>query len=84
MNSFVLKLSALVVILLAYPSQAQTARETPQKPVRPGLERTIQRGPARDIPVGATYTSADRGCATARKRLWTDAGWIIRRVTACW
>ena len=39
----------------------------------------------RMAPLKTTYASAsaDSACTTGRKKLWTDAGWIVRRVTSC-
>ena len=32
---------------------------------------------------GAGSAPGDVACAKARKKLWTESGWIVRRVTLC-
>ena len=91
MNKVVLKwvpLPAIVVLLLALsPSQAETPRLRPQKPAQAVAAQKVKPVPPaaalRTPPAGLAYASADPGCTTARKRLWTEAGWMVRRVTSC-
>jgi hypothetical protein len=91
LNKIVLRrarLSAVAALLMtALPSQAQTARPAGQKPAGAALAQTARQAPAPAAPrmarVSAAYASADLACTTGRKRLWTEAGWIVRRITAC-
>ena len=97
MNKVVLKwapLPAIAALLLALsPSQAETPRSKAQKPARaavaqkakPAASKPVSTAAVRRTPTaaGVTYASADPGCTTGRKRLWTEAGWMVRRVTSC-
>jgi hypothetical protein len=75
------------LFMLALPSQAQTDRPAGQKPDGAALAATARQTPAAVAPdmagVRDAYTSADAACTTGRKRLWTETGWIVRRVTSC-
>jgi hypothetical protein len=74
------------VLMTALPAQALAARLKPHKPVHPFSAQKAIPAPAataRKAAVNAAYTSAEPGCFTARKKLWTDDGWIVRRVTSC-
>ena len=67
------------------PSHAQSSRPKAQKPPVASVQKA-KKAPAaasRAAPIRATYASAEPGCATGRKMLWTDEGWIVRRVTSC-
>ena len=87
MNKIVLKWGALppVIALLMMASSAEA--QTSSKPARPALAQKAQSVPAavarRAASASAVYASADPTCTTGRRRLWTDAGWIVRRVTSC-
>jgi hypothetical protein len=73
------------LLTLGGPSEAQTFRPKPQKPSRTALAQPAKPAPVpvvRQAPISA-YASAHPGCTVGRKRLWTDAGWIVRRVTSC-
>jgi hypothetical protein len=71
----------LVPLLAAEPSQAAAAKGTraayAQAPVPVGT------GTAGADPSGTAPTHGDPVCAKARKKLWTESGWIVRRVTLC-
>ena len=71
----------LVPILAAEPSEAAAAKSAraayAQAPAPNGA------GTAGADPGGTASTHGDAGCAKARKKLWTDSGWIVRRVTLC-
>ena len=58
---------------------AQRTKPAPAQTTKPASAAVARRAP----PAGATYASADPGCTTGRKRLWTEAGWMVRRVTSC-
>ena len=98
MNKAVLKwvpLPAIAALLLALsPSEAQTARSKAQKPARAAVAQKAKPQPKpepkpvlpaarRTPPAAVTYASVDPGCTTGRRRLWTEAGWMVRRVTSC-
>lgn len=91
MNKNVLKwapLGAIAALSMIFsPSHAQSARPKGQKPAPVVSTQKAKKTPAaaasRAAPVRATYASAEPGCVTGRKMLWTDAGWIVRRVTSC-
>jgi invasion protein IalB len=87
LNRIVLKrapVAALALLTMALPSEAQTARAAGQKPPLPALAQTAKQPPAAAARLGrAAYTSADVACTTGRKRLWTETGWMVRRVTSC-
>ena len=66
----------LVPLLAAQPSDAAAAK---------GTRAAYAQAPA---PVGAgtagsASTHGEAICAKARKKLWTESGWIVRRVTLC-
>jgi hypothetical protein len=86
LNKFVLKWAScptfVVLLALAATSPALAARPKPHKaPVT--TEKADAATARRAAEVNATYTSAEPGCLTARRKLWTDDGWIVRRVTSC-
>jgi invasion protein IalB len=84
LNRIVLKrapIAAFALLTMALPSEAQTARAAGQKPLLPALAQTAKQ-PAAGLG-RAAYTSADVACTTGRKRLWTETGWMVRRVTSC-
>jgi hypothetical protein len=89
LNKFVLKWAScptfVVLLALASTSQALAARPKPYKaPVATQKADEVPAATARRAAqVNATYTSAEPGCLTARRKLWTDDGWIVRRVTSC-
>ena len=91
LNKFVLKWASLpavaAVLIIMSPSAAQTSRPAAQKPARaasaPAVKPALAAAGARAAPVSTAYASADPTCTTGRKRLWTDAGWVVRRVTSC-
>ena len=87
MNKIVLRwtLLPLVFVLLGggFPLRAETSRPNAEKP---GQAAKSPSGPAatrRDPALSAAYASADAACTTGRRRLWTEAGWVVRRVTSC-
>jgi hypothetical protein len=67
--------------LAVSPSAAQTPRD--KEPSRPAATQAAQ-APAVPLgPAASAYASGGATCTTARKRLWTEAGWIVRRVASC-
>ena len=87
LNKFVLLrcLPAAFTLLVALsPCQGQTARAPAQKGARPAVAQgTKPATPARSAAPRSAYTSADGLCQTGRRRLWTESGWLVRRVTSC-
>jgi hypothetical protein len=90
LNKVVLKWAPLpvlaVVLMTALPSQALAARPKPLKqahPVSAQKAAPATATTARKAAVNAAYTSAEPGCFTARRKLWTEDGWIVRRITSC-
>lgn len=90
MNKSVLNwalLPAIAVLLLALsPAEARAPRTKAQKPARAVLAQKAKPVPAaarRAPAIAGAYASSDPGCTTGRRRLWTEAGWMVRRVTSC-
>jgi hypothetical protein len=90
LNKNVLKwapLGAIAALAMIFsPSHAQSSRPKGQKPAPVVSTQKAKKAPAapsRTAPVRATYASAEPGCVSGRKMLWTDGGWIVRRVTSC-
>ena len=83
MNRIVLKWAPIpltaAVLMVASPSYAKSGQELSRTPVAQGASAKTTVPPA--VAPKAAYASA--GCTTVRRRLWTDAGWIVRRVTLC-
>lgn len=79
MNRIVLKWAPIpltaALLMLASPSLAQGAKKPADAPV-------AQTAKSKAAP-RAAYASADAVCTTGRRKLWTEAGWIVRRVTLC-
>jgi hypothetical protein len=88
LNRNVLKWALLpaLAVLLAINSlaEAQTTRPTPETPgqATQGKPTTLAAA-GRDPALKARYASADSACTTGRRRLWTESGWVVRRVTSC-
>ena len=74
--------AAFALLLALSPAQGKTPRSPVEKGARPALAQGAK-APARSAAPASVYASADGSCMTARKRLWTEAGWIVRRVTSC-
>ena len=85
LNKIVLKWAwPLILAALAgtpSPLQAKSARPADSKAVQTG--KAPAAAAPRAAPASATYTSADPGCASGRRRLWTEQGWVVRRVSSC-
>jgi hypothetical protein len=71
----------LVPLAAAQPSQAAAAKAPraafAQAPAPTGA------GPAGADAASPASAPGDATCAKARKKLWTESGWIVRRVTLC-
>jgi hypothetical protein len=71
----------LVPLLTGQPVQAAPAKSPraayAQAPAHEGA------GTAGADPAGTGSAPGDVACAKARKKLWTESGWIVRRVTLC-
>ena len=90
MNKSVLKWAPLPILIVLWAmlslSHALAARpkahNQPEAAVNETGKPPVPAATARPEP-RAAYTSSEPGCLTTRKVLWTDAGWIVRRVTSC-
>ena len=85
LNKIVLKwawpLIVAVLVGTASPSQAKSSRPADSKAVQ--TSKAPAAAARRAPPASATYASTDQGCASGRRRLWTEAGWVVRRVSSC-
>jgi hypothetical protein len=73
-------------LFLLSPSEARTAGavETKARPAAAANPAKAVAHPGRPKPgVKTAFTSGDAACLTGRRKLWTDDGWIVRRVTSC-
>jgi hypothetical protein len=86
LNRIVLNQAPLAIIaallLVVMPSVTRPAHAADQKPPSATEAQTARQPAAASVP-RAAYASADLACTTGRKRLWTEAGWMVRRVTSC-
>lgn len=85
-NRFVLTRAipaAFALSLAVFPAQAKMLPV--QKGVNPALAQNAKTtpAPARSAVSASAYASADSTCQRARRRLWTETGWIVRRVPLC-
>jgi len=64
------------------PSQAETPRPAVQQ-ARPPAAKATKPVASSSAGTASAYASAEPGCGVVRRRLWTEAGWIVRRVAAC-
>jgi hypothetical protein len=71
----------LVPLLMIQPSQAAPVKSPRAAFTQaPALGRA---GAAGSEPASTASVAGDATCAKARKKLWTESGWIVRRVTLC-
>jgi hypothetical protein len=73
-------------LFLLSPSQARTAAAAETMTTGAAAIEPAKSLTRRDRPkawVKTASTTSDPGCLAARRKLWTDAGWIVRRVTSC-
>ena len=85
MNKIVFRwaLLCLVLSLGAFPVHAESSRSEAAKPGQAATSQAVPEAVRRDAAVSAAYASSDAACTTGRRRLWTETGWVVRRVTSC-
>jgi hypothetical protein len=88
LNRIVLKWAPLALaaalVSMASASQAESLRAGAKEPVRAALTQSAKAAAGQPVASPrAAYASAEPACTTGRKRLWTDSGWIVRRITTC-